>query len=111
MANAGSADNHLIETMDPARIEGSDITFNRYLINQRGDYLLSDWNRLIVLHEILHAVGLSHPGPYNGPGYNYEDHALYLQDTIQYTVMSYWARTTAGPTTRRAADLRSATRA
>ncbi|HEX9932844.1 MAG TPA: M10 family metallopeptidase C-terminal domain-containing protein [Allosphingosinicella sp.] len=51
---------------------------------------------MIVLHEILHALGLSHPGPYNGPGYNFEDHAVYAQDTTQYTVMSYWTADKSG---------------
>jgi serralysin len=93
---SGSANNRVEEQGEVDRLIGSDITFNRYLIDQRGNYQLSDWNRLIVLHEVLHAVGLSHPGPYNGPGYNYEDHALYAQDTIQYTVMSYWGAANSG---------------
>lgn len=50
-----------------------------------------DWSALVILHEILHAIGLSHPGTYNGPGYNYEDHADFAQDTRQFSVMSYWA--------------------
>lgn len=49
-----------------------------------------DWTFLVTLHEILHGVGLSHPGDYNGPGYNYQDHALFQQDSKQYSVMSYW---------------------
>ena len=43
------------------------------------------------LHEIGHALGLSHPGTYNaGDGSTYENSAEYFQDTLQYTLMSYW---------------------
>lgn len=43
------------------------------------------------IHEIGHAIGLSHPGAYNGAGAtNYTDQAEYAQDSEQYTIMSYW---------------------
>src|SRR5262245_55737510 len=41
------------------------------------------------IHEIGHALGLSHPGSYNG-GAEYGPDAEYVQDTLQYTVMSYF---------------------
>ena len=44
----------------------------------------------LALHEIGHAVGLSHPGNYNGGGFTYEKDAEFYQDSEQYTVMSYW---------------------
>ncbi len=44
---------------------------------------------LTYLHEIGHALGLDHPGPYNGSG-DYALDALYAQDTERYTVMSYF---------------------
>ncbi len=44
---------------------------------------------LTYLHEIGHALGISHPGPYNVTA-NYQDDATHLQDTLQYTVMSYF---------------------
>ena len=93
---SGSASNRLDEGPTPDGIVGSDIVFNMHLMNQRGFYRLGDWNTMIVVHEILHTLGLSHPGPYNGPGYNYQDHAPYLQDTNQYTVMSYWTADNSG---------------
>lgn len=46
-----------------------------------------------LLHELGHALGLSHPGLYNaGPGQSitYGTHAQFIQDTHQYTVMSYF---------------------
>ena len=44
---------------------------------------------MTYLHEIGHALGLDHPGPYNGSG-DYALDALYAQDTERYTVMSYF---------------------
>ncbi|MEO1711020.1 MAG: M10 family metallopeptidase C-terminal domain-containing protein [Pseudomonadota bacterium] len=45
---------------------------------------------LTVLHEIGHAIGLLHPGNYNGGSPTYDTHALYEQDSRQFTVMSYF---------------------
>jgi serralysin len=46
-----------------------------------------------ILHELGHAMGLAHPGDYNaGPGVQitYDNAAQFLQDSQQYTVMSYF---------------------
>jgi len=45
----------------------------------------------LALHEIGHAIALSHPGDYNGGGFSYENDAEFYQDSEQYTVMSYWS--------------------
>ena len=45
---------------------------------------------MIFLHEIGHALGLDHPGDYDGGSPTYQNDALYQQDTHQYTVMSYF---------------------
>ncbi len=72
-------------------IYGADIFLNNFHIARRTtNEGFFDFNFYVTLHEALHAIGLSHPGEYNGPGYNYADHAQFAQDTRQYSVMSYW---------------------
>ena len=47
----------------------------------------------LLIHELGHTLGLSHPGDYNGHGYNYGRNAEYAQDTKARSVMSYWDET------------------
>ena len=42
------------------------------------------------IHEIGHALGLGHQGPYNGSA-SYSTNAVYANDTWQYSVMSYFS--------------------
>ena len=52
-----------------------------------------------MLHEIGHALGMSHPGDYNaeeGVDLTYEANAEYYQDSLQYTIMSYFASSSTG---------------
>lgn len=51
----------------------------------RGDHAF-----VTFLHEIGHAMGLGHPGTYNGGSPSYLVDALFAQDTEQFTVMSYF---------------------
>ncbi|MEO1109732.1 MAG: M10 family metallopeptidase C-terminal domain-containing protein [Pseudomonadota bacterium] len=44
------------------------------------------------LHEIGHAIGLSHPGPYNGAGVTFGTHAIFPNDSWQASVMSYFSQ-------------------
>ncbi len=48
-----------------------------------------------LAHEIGHAIGISHPGAYNGTG-NYTTQAEYAQDTRAYSIMSYFNASTLG---------------
>lgn len=43
-----------------------------------------------IIHELGHTIGLDHPGAYNGGSPTYAANAEYLQDSLQYTVMSYF---------------------
>jgi serralysin len=57
--------------------------------DQDSDLTQGSFGILTYLHEIGHALGLTHPGDYNGSG-SYEADATHRQDTRQYTVMSYF---------------------
>ncbi|QIS94618.1 matrixin family metalloprotease [Nitratireductor mangrovi] len=61
--------------------------------NEDSDLLLGLYGFQTYIHEIGHALGLSHPGDYNaGPGQviTYENDAEFAQDTRHTTVMSYF---------------------
>ena len=52
-----------------------------------------------LMHEIGHALGLSHPGDYNASPdaeLTYQNDAEYYQDSLQYTIMSYFASSSTG---------------
>lgn len=53
----------------------------------------------VLLHEIGHAIGLSHPAAYNAindEAITYNQHATYYEDSRQYTVMSYFNESNTG---------------
>lgn len=58
---------------------------------QEGNYAY-----LTIIHEVGHAMGLSHPGSYNGGSPTYDNDAEYAQDTRQYSVMSYFSASNTG---------------
>ena len=78
------------------RIYGVDVTVNLFRANQQGGWSEGDSNPRKLMHELLHAIGLDHPGDYNGDSADYETGALFQQDSHQYTVMSYWLATATG---------------
>ncbi len=52
-----------------------------------------------LLHEMGHALGLSHPGSYNaqpGQTLTYAANAEYFQDSYEYTIMSYFGSSNTG---------------
>jgi len=51
-----------------------------------------------AIHEFLHVLGLSHPGDYNAGANSptYAANAGYLQDSSQYTLMSYFSERETG---------------
>lgn len=60
---------------------------------------MGSYSYLTLMHEIGHAVGLSHPGVYNaGPGSNptYASNAEFQQDTQEFTMMSYFDESNTG---------------
>ncbi len=71
-------------------IDGSDPTFNNPTSFNAAPSLF--------VHELMHTLGLSHPGNYNvtDPGYSYDASAVYQQDSRQYTVMSYFDESETG---------------
>jgi Ca2+-binding RTX toxin-like protein len=76
----------------PGDVEG-DVWLNRNSFQSIGDIPLGGYEYFALMHEIGHAMGLSHPGNYNaGPDQqiSYESSAQFAQDSHQYTLMSYW---------------------
>ncbi|KPX29087.1 MULTISPECIES: serralysin family metalloprotease [Pseudomonas syringae group] len=63
---------------------------NSYKLNTTPDN--GNYGRHTLTHEIGHTLGLSHPGDYNAGEGNpsYKD-ASYAEDTLGYSVMSYWS--------------------
>src|SRR6185437_14076836 len=83
--------------LDDTKIEGEAIWFSSDPVNWSD---LTDANIgytndgfTTYLHEIGHALGLSHPGVYNASDNvapTYDANAVFAQDTLQYTIMSYF---------------------
>lgn len=61
--------------------------------NQAANLSYGSYGYLTMIHEVLHSLGLSHPGDYNagsGGPITYQNNAEFAQDTHRYTVMSYF---------------------
>lgn len=71
--------------------EGGDVWLNNNFVNNNLPF--GSYSYFVMIHELGHAMGLAHPGDYNAaPGVNitYEDNAQFVEDSHQYTVMSYF---------------------
>ena len=72
---------------------GSEVVVSRVGWEPEMDY--GTYFRTLMLHEVGHAMGLAHPGVYNGSSATYAD-ADHWNDSEQYTVMSYWNQSNTG---------------
>ena len=94
----GAAKDYSVQSeIEPnGEIYGVNQAVNLYRANQQGGWTIAESNPRKLMHELLHTLGLDHPGPYNGDTANYETQALFYQDSHQYTVMSYWTANMTG---------------
>jgi hypothetical protein len=57
--------------------------------NQSSSLSYGSYGLLTIMHELLHGLGLDHPGNYNVTADYFPD-ALFRQDTHRYSIMSYF---------------------
>lgn len=82
----------------------SDVFIADPAVNYTNNWLsFGGYGATTLIHELGHTLGLSHPGNYNyDPNLplSYANYAEYAQDSVQYSIMSYWDETDTGGYTR-----------
>ena len=78
---------------------GGDVYLNTSSVSTATPLQFGSYSFFAIMHEVGHALGLSHPGDYNAaPGVpiTYADNAQFTQDTQQYSIMSYFDEANTG---------------
>ncbi len=90
----GAAAFAYLPTTDPV---GGDVWVNISL-SDNSNLTPGGYGNQVLLHEIGHALGLSHPGDYNAGQGNpaYPGSAVFYGDTRMFTIMSYFASVNTG---------------
>jgi Ca2+-binding RTX toxin-like protein len=93
-ADGSAAYAYMPGSIDVASASG-DVHVNiNYASSRNYDYLT--YGRKTIAHELGHALGLDHPGDYNGGAPTYGSNASYAEDSRQYTLMSYFDASVTG---------------
>ena len=79
---------YTITSVSEGVIVSSHVNISTYWLNTYGT-AIDSFSFTTYIHEIGHALGLGHPGPYNSFG-TYGNENIFLIDSVQATVMSYF---------------------